>query len=160
MPSHKRGMKVLGTPLGHTDYIRAHLEKTAAAHQILFDRIPLVEDVQSAWLLLVHCAAARANCFCRVVEPGTVADFCSTHDERLWQCLCSIVQMPPEQPEEVVQAATMSLVLGGLGLRLASRVSEPAYWASWADSLLFAADTRKLPIKWSKSLTDIPRHHS
>ena len=42
--------------------------------------------------------------------------------------------MPPEQPEEVFQAATMPLVLGGVGLRSAS-VSEPAYWASWAGSL-------------------------
>ena len=30
LPSHKRGMKVLGTPLGHADFIRDHLEKTAA----------------------------------------------------------------------------------------------------------------------------------
>ena len=58
---HKRGMKVLGTPLGHADFIRAHLEKTAVEHQVLLDRIPLVEDVQSTWLFLVHCAAARAN---------------------------------------------------------------------------------------------------
>ena len=29
----------------------------------------------------------------------------------------------------------MPLVLGGVGLRSASRVSEPACWASWADSL-------------------------
>ena len=135
LPSHKRGMKVLGTPLGHADFIRDHLEKTAAEHQVLLDRIPLVDDVQSAWLLLVHCAAARANYLCRVVEPATVVDFCRTHDERLWRCLCSTVQMPPEQPEEVVQAATMPLVLGGVGLRSASRVSEPACWASWADSL-------------------------
>ena len=29
----------------------------------------------------------------------------------------------------------MPLVLGGLGLRSACRVSQPAYWASWADAL-------------------------
>ena len=94
LPPHKRGMKVLGTPVGHADFIRDHLEKTAAEHQVLLDRTPLVEDVQSAWLLLAHCAAAMANYLCRVVEPATVVDFCRTHDERLWRCLCSIVQMP------------------------------------------------------------------
>ena len=60
LPSHKSGMKVLGTPLGHADFIRDHLEKIAAEHQVLLDRIPLVGDVQFAWLLLVHCAAAMA----------------------------------------------------------------------------------------------------
>ena len=63
LPSHKRGMKVLGTPLGHADFIRDHLEKTAAKHQVLLDRIPLVEDVQSAWLLLVHCAVCHSGRF-------------------------------------------------------------------------------------------------
>ena len=40
-----------------------------------------------------------------------------------------------EQPEEVVHAATMPLVLGGVVLRSTRRVSSPAHWRSWADSL-------------------------
>ena len=66
---HQRGMKVLGTPLGRTEFIKAQLEMLAAEHQTLFDRIPLIENVQSAWSILVHCAAARANFVARVVEP-------------------------------------------------------------------------------------------
>ena len=65
----------------------------------------------------------------RVVEPRTVEDFCRTHGGQLWAD-------PVGQPLEVWQTASMPLALGGLGLRSASRVSQPAYWASWADSLV------------------------
>ena len=58
LPSHRRGIKVLGTPLGHQDFVRAQLEMLSAYHHTLLARIPMVEDVQSA----VHCASAGANC--------------------------------------------------------------------------------------------------
>ena len=51
------------------------------------------------------------------------------------ECLCAIVQIPPDQPENVVDAVSMPMMLGGVGLRSAVRVSVPAYWASWVDAL-------------------------
>ena len=114
LPTHRRGMKVLGTPLGHTDFVRAHLEKTTRDHQVFLDRIPLLKDVQSAWLLLVHCAAARANYQVRVVEPRTVEDFCRTHDEQLWQWLCSILQISLDQPLDVCGRQPPCLLLWGV----------------------------------------------
>ena len=50
LPTQKQGMKVLGTPLGHPDFVAAQLQ-----------RIPRVPDLQSAWLLLLHCASPRAK---------------------------------------------------------------------------------------------------
>ena len=135
LPMHQRGMKVLGTPLGHTEFIEAQLEMLTAEHQTLLHRIPLIEDVQSAWSILVHCAAARANHVARVVEPLTARQFCERHDIGLWRCLCAVVQISPDQPEDVVEAASLPMVLGGVGLRSAVRVSEPAYWASWMDTM-------------------------
>ena len=38
-------------------------------------------DLQSAWLILSHCASARANYLLRVVEPQAVADYARTHDD-------------------------------------------------------------------------------
>ena len=46
---------------------------------------------QAAWLLLVHCATARANYVARVVEQGLPNFFCRRHDSGLWQCLCAIL---------------------------------------------------------------------
>ena len=62
LQSHRRGIKVFWTPLGHQDFVRARLEMLSAHHHTLLARIPMVEDVQSAWLL-------RANHVARVVEP-------------------------------------------------------------------------------------------
>ena len=136
IPSHQQGVKILGTPLGHSDFVAAHLRRVSAEHQDLLQRIPSVADVQSAWLLLLHCAAARACFQLRVVGPSAVEEFARHHDQSLWQCLSDILQADLDQcTEEVREAATLPLSLGGLGLRSAMRMSEPAYWASWADCL-------------------------
>ena len=133
VPVSQQGMKVLGTPLGHPAFVRAHLERTSGEHQTLLDRIPMVSDLQSSWLLLVHCASARANYISRVVEPGAAEDFCRRHDAGLWKCFCACMQIDPDQPQDVMDTATLPLALGGFGLRSAIRRSAPAYWASWAD---------------------------
>ena len=89
--------------------------------RVLLERIPRVHDVQSAWLLLLHCASARANYQLRSVPPNATADFASTHDAGLWRCLCSILQLDPAQPDSIHETAIVPLSLGGLGFRLASR---------------------------------------
>ena len=61
-----RGIKVLGTPLGHPRCVTTQLQRIRQDQQLLLDRIPLLPDVQSAWALLVHCASARATYFLRV----------------------------------------------------------------------------------------------
>ena len=69
LPADQRGMKVLGTPLGHSEYVDAQLRHITAEHQILLDRIPHVTDLQCAWLLLLFCAASRPNYVLRVLHP-------------------------------------------------------------------------------------------
>ena len=39
------------------------LQNKNSEHKVLVDRIPAVQDTQSAWLLLSFCAAARSNFF-------------------------------------------------------------------------------------------------
>ena len=52
----EQGIRILGTPLGHEEYVRHHLDRTIQDHHELLQRIPSVPDVQSAWALLLHCA--------------------------------------------------------------------------------------------------------
>ena len=95
-----------------------------------------MQDVQSAWLLHLHCASARANYQIRSVNLTAVEEFARTHDENVWQCLGRILNIDPAQcNEEIRDSATLPLVLGGLGLRSASRLRVPAFWASWGDCL-------------------------
>ena len=75
IPEDQQGMKILGTPLGNPEFVRRFLAQLSSKHRVLLQRIPLLDDVQSAWLLLAHCAAARANCSLRCVEPQEVEPF-------------------------------------------------------------------------------------
>ena len=52
-----RGLKVLGPQIGSDEFVRAQLDATATKHATLLQRIPAVRDLQSAWLLLLYCAA-------------------------------------------------------------------------------------------------------
>ena len=61
LPVVQQGVVVLGSPVGHDEFIKAKLMSKVTEHQTLLERIPLVRDVQSAWLLLLFCAATRAN---------------------------------------------------------------------------------------------------
>ena len=95
-----------------------------------------MKDVQRAWLLLVHCASARANYFLRSVRPEAVAEYAGLHDAGLWKCLSRILQVDLSTCGwDTHDVATLPLALGGLGLRSAERASVPAYWASWADCM-------------------------
>ena len=49
LPEREQGIRVLGTPFGHPAFVQAQLEETTRRHQILFERILAVQDVQSVW---------------------------------------------------------------------------------------------------------------
>ena len=125
VPTTKQGIKVLGTPLGHEDFVREHLERTREKHRILLRRIPNVPDVQSAWLLLLHCA--RANHMLRVVRPEWALDFAQVHDQEVWECLCSILAVPVGDESFARMSTTLPMALGGFGLRSAERSWWPAF---------------------------------
>ena len=145
LPTHEQGIRVLGAPVGHPDFVRSHLQKTAGEHQTLLEMIPLLPDVQSAWMMLLHCASARANYHLRVIRPELALQFATTHDQHLWGCLCQILGMSTSAAHATAKAsATLPLALGGLGLRSAVRTSHSAYWASWADCVPMIA--RRHPV--------------
>ena len=60
LPEVQQGVKVLGTPLGHPSFVEAHLLKLTEQRTFL-ERIPEVQDLQSAWSLLFHSASAKAQ---------------------------------------------------------------------------------------------------
>ena len=57
IPVAQQGMNVFGVPLGRDEYAARFLEKKSEHHDVLFERILLVPDVQACWLLLSFCAA-------------------------------------------------------------------------------------------------------
>ena len=73
---------VLGTPLGSDDFVRVQFELTADSHRLVLDRNPVVQDLQSAWLLLLFCADSRATCNLRVCRPSMTELF-GRHDAHI-----------------------------------------------------------------------------
>ena len=71
IPTREQGVRVLGTPLGHVDFVEAQLTKKLVEHNVFLQRIPLLADVQSAWSLLLHCAGGRANYLLRRGQART-----------------------------------------------------------------------------------------
>ena len=136
VPTEEQGIKVLGAPVGHRDFVRKHLERILEQHEVLLNGIPRVPDVQSAWLLLLHCASARANYQLRVMRPECVLEFARAHDENMWRGLCTILEVPTTAcSRNARDLSSLPLSLGGLGLRSATRTRVSACWASWADTL-------------------------
>ena len=90
----------------------SHLERVARKQEVLLDSIPLVSDVQSAWLLLLHFASARANFQLRVVRPTAVENFARTHDA-LWWCLWNLLQTDLAQCDPAKQEAAPTANVSG-----------------------------------------------
>ena len=132
-PPEERGIKVLGTPLGTAAFVRSRLQSTVEHHRLLLGRIPAIQDLQSAWLLLLFCASSRATYHLRVCHPEFAAPFARQHDIQVWECLATLLGHTP--PQSSWELASLPMHMGGLGLRSAARVACAAHWGSWADCL-------------------------
>ena len=112
------------TPLGHTDFVSVQLMEKLAEHEALLARIPLLQDLQAGWALLLHCAGGRANYLLRVVRPALVRECVEGLNTGLFNCLCRIMNIVPGQIHEVVKdIITMPPSIGAMGLRSAHRTS-------------------------------------
>jgi hypothetical protein len=65
----RRGLVVLGTPIGHDEFIQQHMNKVVAEHRDFLEKLQDLEDLQTAWLLLSMCANPRANYWLRSLAP-------------------------------------------------------------------------------------------
>ena len=117
----------------HPAFVEAELSEKVADHATLLERIPQMQDLQCAWLLLLFCATSRANYLLRVVLPEQSFHFAVRHDAGISWCHEQLLHIPVS--DEVWQMAILQFSWGGLGLRNAERLRPTAYWASWADTL-------------------------
>ena len=134
LPPVQQGLKVLWVPIGHDAFVLHFLETKSTEQQVLFERIPRVNDPQAAYLLLLMCGATRANFWLRALSPDDTEDFARRHDENVWTCLRQILGTP-NAPATAHILSALAFSAGGLGLTSALRVRPAAHWASWADSL-------------------------
>ena len=136
LPTHAQGLKLLGTRLGHVDFVAAFLSALREGHDVLLRRLQSVPDLQSAWLLLSMCAATRANYYLRALPPSATEQFAAGHDDAMWQTLAALLGgIPPGKSNGLErEIAALPFRLGGLSLRSARRTAPAAWWASWVDA--------------------------
>ena len=134
--SSERGLKVLGTPIGHPHFIVSWAESRMLTERELLNQLPRLPDLQCAWLLLAMCASLRANHALRTVPPLDIAGYAQTHDDAVWETLQACLGgVACGEADGARKLATLPASLGGLGLASAVRTAPVEYWAAWADAL-------------------------
>ena len=140
LSAEQQGLKILGSPVGSGEFVRAHAAARTAEEKLLLDEIPQLPDLQCAWLLLSMCAEPRANHLIRSLPPTHATAYARAHDEAVWQALAEMLgeEATPEHEAATARARELAGLpgnRGGLGLRNAERMSPAAYWGAWADAL-------------------------
>ena len=116
-PPAEREFVALGVPIGHQEFIRSCASNRLEEERRLLAQLPQLPDLQCARLLLLFCAAPRAQHLLRTVPPATIAEYARAHDDEVWR--------------------TLQDMLGGQNADAepAESLSPAAYWAAWADAL-------------------------
>ena len=78
-PAAEQGVVVLGSPVGSRDFHRREARPTTAGAGSPVDTDPRVPELQSAWLLLLYCAAPRSTYLLRTLPPADTAVFAAEH---------------------------------------------------------------------------------
>ena len=122
LPTDKQGIRVLGAPVGHPE--------------TLLEMIPLLLDVQSAWMMLLHCPLARAIISGSFV-PNSPCSLPPLTINIVGGCLSQILGISTSAAHATVKASA-SLPLGPrwVGIAECSGLLILHVWASWADCLL------------------------
>ena len=129
--------------LGHASRARGVCGQAVVAERLveeqkLWDALPWVPDVQCAWEVLVQCAGPRCHDFLRTLPPSQTGEYPDGHGLGMMQAMESLLGGLTGEVSHRLWAhhlASLPMRLGGLGLRSARRMSQAAYWASWADAL-------------------------
>ena len=86
-PPAERGFAGLGVPIGHQEFIRSCASNRLEEERRLLAQLPQLPDLQCAWLLLLFCAAPRAQHLLRTVPPAAIAEYARAHDDEVWRTL-------------------------------------------------------------------------
>ena len=124
---------MLGSPLGHEDFVARQLQRKRADQDRLLERIPTLDDLQAAWLLLQSCAAPRANYLLRILPPHLTADYAAAHDASVARCLAALLEqgetpLPADMNLDVpvADARRIEVVANGLPLWHGSQLAADA----------------------------------
>ena len=76
-----QGVVILGTPLGHADFVRGYLEAKSDSHGTWLACISAVQDLQAAWLILLFLRLRSTPQFATLSWRFGPSE-CTTHSAR------------------------------------------------------------------------------
>ena len=138
LPPQQRGLLVLGSPLGSREFVSSTLAAKRGQQDELLAPLPALRELQSAWMLLLLCAAPRCNYLLGTVPPSLTEEFAASHDAAISRCLAVLLvggEEPLDLPSLSERRAQLPLRMGNLGLSSVRAHRQAAYWASWADTV-------------------------
>ena len=124
LPTVQQGLKVLGAPVGHPNYVKAFMSQKGVEHDQLLEMIPPWPRCAGSMVVVAVLRIHQSQFL--LEDSGT--------GMQVFKCLSKVLQTDTLHPHHHV-AATMPLTLGGLGLGNAQRARDATHWGSWADSL-------------------------
>ena len=116
----QQGVVVLGSPVGSRAFVTVKLTQRLREQDRLLQQLLHVPHLQSAWLLLLYCAAPRCTYLVRTVPPSDTADFAAKHDAAVLRCLARLAGGMVKCP-----SPTLAPVEHG----------SPSAWADWDSGL-------------------------
>jgi hypothetical protein len=155
---HVDGNRILGTPVGESEFIENYVASKISKTREFRDRIMLLPDRQAAFLLVRWCLPARFVHLTRGVDPTILRPYAQQFDalirETLSSFLGSDVSLPESSPAWT--QARLRPSQGGLGFLCAEWMSPGAYAGSWASFLKSAVTLKFLTEECLEELSADP----
>ena len=137
LPPEEQCVKFLGTPLGHSSFVRSQLATLSAETRSVDQQNFCTSRICSAHGFCC-CIALR---LARITLCGWFIQSCQLllqpnteqHDAALRRALSQFVSVPPRST--FWDVASLPFTMGGMGLHSAVLTSGAAYWSSWGDCL-------------------------
>ena len=124
-----QGFKLLGASICNDAFCKDHTTRRVDKLEALLDKLGELDDVQTALLLLRHCASFSKLAYStRVVPPSLHTEALGLMDDRIRECLNSIARFNLDDTSW--SQAQLPVQKGGLGLRSAERHASAAYIGS------------------------------
>ena len=128
------GIHILGSPIGHSDYIKKSSLEIARSGQDLCNELVSLEDPQSGMLLLRHCHVSRMNLVARTVFPSLLNPAPCLHDQ-LTRCTFQRLVSCYDITDSQWAQATLPIRNGGFGMTAIQYICHIAFVSSWSRSL-------------------------
>ena len=132
------GMKVVGSYIGHNDYIRNQLDLKLQELSLIKDSIINFNNLQVKNLMFTFCFNQKINFLQRTTPPSIISDFVDKFDTYKKEIFCSLLSnryTPSTIPDLKWEQSCMPISDGGLGYQNVKCITYVAYISSIYDCI-------------------------